>query len=106
MSTHDHDSHGHATTGAHEMTDFEGTYAIWAVPFSILVLMSFVLIIALWVPAAVSRELKAKDVAGAESSRAPLLDHRAEQSQQLAAASDRIAVEQAMAAVVRERAVP
>jgi hypothetical protein len=103
MSTHDHASAGH---GGHEMEDFKGTYAIWAVPFSILILLSFVLIITLWVPSTVSRELKKKDVLGAESSRAPLLDHRSKQSEQLAAASDRIAVEQAMAAVVRERATP
>lgn len=100
MSDHNH------TSGGHELEDFKGTYAIWAVPFSIAILMMFVLVIALWVPSTVSRELKAKDVAGAESSRAPLLEHRADQAGQLAAASDRIAIEDAMAAVVRSRATP
>lgn len=99
MNAHDHASHG-----GHELEDFKGTYAIWAVPFSIALLLAFVLIVSVWVPAAVSSELRNKDVQGAEVSRAPLLDHRAKQAEALAAGSDRIAVEQAMAAVVRQRA--
>ncbi len=97
-------AHDHAAPGGHEMQDFEGTYAIWSVPFSIAMLLVFVFIIAQWVPAAVSNELKNKDIQGAEVSRAPLLEHRAQQAEALAAGSDRIAVDQAMAAVVRQRA--
>jgi hypothetical protein len=78
--------------------------AIWAVPFSLIMLLGFVLIVVLWVPAAVTREMKAKEVQGAEAERQSLLEQRALEAGELEARDGRISVEQAMAAVVREGA--
>ena len=90
MSTHaEHGSHG-----GHETEDFQGTYAIWAVPFSIIALAIFVAIVVLWAPSAASREMRAKETLGAENSRSQLLEHRAHESQVLA--SGVMPVEQAM----------
>jgi flagellar biosynthesis/type III secretory pathway M-ring protein FliF/YscJ len=88
MSTQ-HDSHG-----GHETEDFQGTYAVWAVPFSLMALVAFLVIVALWAPAAASREMRAKELQGAEGSRSQLLEHRAHESQVLA--SGAVPVEQAM----------
>lgn len=93
MSTHTHNEHSHA---GHELTDFEGTYAIWAIPFSLVTLFTFVLIVVLWVPSAASKELKYKDTLGAEASQSSLIDHRAEDAQALGD------VEKSMAEIVKE----
>jgi|GEM_PF-3962384 len=95
MSNHTHSEHAH---GGHELQDFEGTYAIWAIPFSMAILAAFVLIVVLWVPAAAGKEMKLKDTLGAEVSRAGLLEHRAEQAEALGD------IEKSMAAVVAEKA--
>jgi hypothetical protein len=95
MSNHAHSEHGH---GGHEHQDFEGTYAIWAIPFSLAMLATFVLIVVLWVPAAAGKEMKQKDTFGAEVSRSGLLEHRAEQTEALGD------IEKSMEAVVAEKA--
>jgi hypothetical protein len=87
----------------HELEDFEGTYAIWAVPFSLLILVIFVAIIVLWAPAAATREMRLKEIEGAEASRQSLLEHRAEQEAFLAG-SGGIPVERAMDELVRKNA--
>jgi hypothetical protein len=95
MSTHAHNEHAH---GGHEHEDFEGTYAIWAIPFSMAMLATFVFIVVLWVPAAASKEMKFKETSGAELSRSSLVKHRDEQK---AALGD---IEKSMDAVVGENA--
>jgi membrane protein implicated in regulation of membrane protease activity len=97
MSTHAHSEHG-----GYETEDFKGTYAIWAVPFSLALLFAFVFIVVLWVPAAASKEMKTKDIMGAETSRAPLIDHRGQEAGALEAGEGRLSIEESMAAVVRE----
>lgn len=93
MSTHEHHAHG-----GHETDDFKGTYAIWAVPFSLSLLFMFVFIVVLWVPAAASKEMKLKDLAGAEISRESYNEHKAEDAEELGD------IEESMEAVVREHA--
>jgi hypothetical protein len=97
--SHTHaDSHSeHVSHGGHETEDFQGTYAIWAVPFSVIALAVFVAIVALWAPAAASREMRVKEVLGAEESRGQLLEHRAHEKQALA--SGTMSIEQAMRAL-------
>ncbi len=80
--------------GGHEKEDFEGTYAIWAIPFSMVLLAVFVFIVALWAPAAASREMRAKERMGAEQSRRELIEHRA--SEREALASGAVPIEDAM----------
>lgn len=96
MSTHAHSAHG-----GHEMEDFEGHLAIWAIPFSFAMLFAFLFIVVLWVPAAVSRELKHKELEGAEVNRQSLLLHKAEQAEILAG-SEGLPIDQAMAELVRK----
>jgi ABC-type protease/lipase transport system fused ATPase/permease subunit len=98
MNAHTH-SHDSAHVG-HEMEDFEGGYAIWAIPFSLIMLIGFVLIVVLWAPAAASREMKIKEQQGAEASRQSLLDHRALEAETL----EKTGVKQAMAELVRRNA--
>jgi hypothetical protein len=93
MSTHSHNEHGH---GGHELEDFEGTYAIWAIPFSLVMLFTFVLVVTLWVPAAAGKELKIKDTLGAEAAQTSLIEHRAEETEALGD------VEASMSAIVNE----
>jgi hypothetical protein len=95
-------SHAHSGQPGYEAEDFKGTYAIWAVPFSLAILFAFVFIVVLWVPAAASKELKNKDVMGAETSRAALIEHRSQEAGSLQAGEGRLSIEQSMAAVVRE----
>jgi hypothetical protein len=102
MSNHAHAAD--ASHGSHEQTDFEGNFAIWAVPFSLVLLFGFVLIVTLWVPSAVTREMKVKELQGAEAGTQSLLLHRAHEAEAMAAGEGRIPVEEAMAAVVREGA--
>jgi hypothetical protein len=89
-----HEQHAH---GGHETEDFKGIYAIWAVPFSLSLLFAFVFIVALWVPAAASKEMKLKDLAGAEVSHEVYREHDAEDAEEMGD------IEEAMEAVVRER---
>lgn len=98
MSTHtqNHD----AAHGGHEMEDFEGGYAIWAIPFSLIMLIGFVLIVVIWAPAAATREMRIKELQGAEAGRQSLLDHRAVEAEAL----EKAGVGQAMAEVVRHYA--
>lgn len=92
MSTHSHQAHG-----GHETQDFEGGYAIWAIPFSLAMLTAFLLVVVLWAPAAATREMRYKEVLGAEAERQSLLEHRAEEAAVLeTAGADRIPVKQAM----------
>lgn len=98
MSTHTH-THDGAHVG-HEMEDFEGGYAIWAIPFSLIMLLGFVLIVVIWAPAAATREMRIKEVQGAEAGRQSLLDHRALEAEALGKAD----VNQAMAELVRNHA--
>lgn len=91
MSTHE----DHAR-GGHETEDFKGTYAVWAVPFSLSMLFAFVFIVVLWVPAAASKEMKLKDLAGAEVSRESFLEHSEEDAEEMGN------IEESMEAIVRE----
>lgn len=91
MSTHEQHAHG-----GHEADDFKGTYAIWAIPFSMVMLFAFLFIVVLWVPAAASKEMKIKDVAGAEISREAYNEHSAEDADELGD------IDESMDAVVRE----
>lgn len=91
MNTHAIDTASH---GGHEREDFQGTYAIWAIPFSMLLLAIFVFIVSLWVPAAATREMRTKEVQGAEQSRRELLEHRAAEQQSFASAA--VPIEAAM----------
>jgi hypothetical protein len=91
-------THAHSGQPGYETEDFKGTYAIWAVPFSLAMLFAFVLVIVLWVPSAASKELKLKDLAGAVSAVEPTKQHLEEDAQELGA------IEKSMAAIVRESA--
>lgn len=95
MSTHSHAGHG-----GHETEDFEGTYAIWAVPFSFVMLAAFLVIVTLWVPAAASREMRLKEVQGSEVSRQWIEEHRAAEAEALSGETG-IPVSEAMAEIVR-----
>jgi hypothetical protein len=100
MSANTHSSHR-----GHETTDFDSPYSVWAIPFSIVVLLVFVLIIVLWVPAVTSREMKVKEIEGAEAGRQSLLDQRALESEALESAGpDRMPVMQAMIELARVNA--
>jgi hypothetical protein len=102
MSTHANSgAHSHGAHGGYETEDFQGTYAVWAVPFSIAALAVLVAIVVLWAPAAASREMKAKEILGAEGSRSQLLEHRAQESQALA--SGAVPVESAMRALSSDK---
>lgn len=92
----------HAGHVGHETSDFEGRYAILAIPFSMLMLVAFLFIVTLWAPAAASREMQLKEQAGAEAARQSLLEHRTEQAAALEAGEGRIAVTEAMGAVVNK----
>ena len=70
--------------GSHETEDFQGTYALWAIPFSLAMLVAFLVIVVVWVPSAATREMRAKEVEGARSSRELLEQHRAAQREALA----------------------
>ncbi len=82
MSTHAHSGHG--SHGGHETEDFQGTYAIWAIPFSLAMLVAFLVVIVIWAPAAATREMRAKEVEGARSGRELLEQHRTAQREALA----------------------
>lgn len=92
----------HAAHGGHETSDFEGRYAILAIPFSLLMLLGFLVIVTLWVPAAASREMRLKEQVGAEAARQSLIDHRTEEAAALAAGEGRLAVTDAMKALVNK----
>ena len=95
MSTHAHSSHG-----GHETEDFEGTYALWAIPFSFVILAAFLVIVILWVPAAASREMRLKEVGGAEVSRQWIEEHKAAEAEALSG-GEGMPVSEAMAEIVR-----
>jgi len=90
-------AHEHANAG-HEPDEFKIPYAVWAVPFSLSLLVLFVFIVILWVPAAASKEMKAKEQLGAETSRTFFLDHQEEDAEELGD------IEASMSAVVRQHA--
>jgi hypothetical protein len=94
MSIQAHSAPGAHAGPGHETQDLEGTYAIWAIPFSLIALAIFLAIVAMWVPAAASREMRAKEVQGAEESRSQLMEHRAHERQALASGS--MSIERAM----------
>jgi type II secretory pathway component PulM len=98
MTAHSH-AHEAAHVG-HETTDFDNPYAVWSIPFSILLLLAFVTIVVMWAPAAATREMRTKELQGAEAGRQSLLDHRALEAEAL----DKAGVKQAMAEVVRNHA--
>lgn len=90
MNTHEH------THSGHEPDEFKNVYAVWAIPFSLVLLFVFVLIVTLWAPAAASKEMRAKELAGAEASRAGYFEHDEEDAEELGD------IEESMRAVVRE----
>ena len=97
-------THAHAAHGGHEASDFEGHYAILAIPFSMLMLVAFMVIVSLWVPAAASHEMRIKEQAGAEAARQSLLEHRNEEARALEAGEGRIAVTDAMGTLAAKAA--
>lgn len=94
MSIESHHDHG-----GHELEDFSGHYAVWAVPFSLFALFVFLLIVAQWVPAAVSHEMRVKELQGAEAGEQSLREHRAYEAELLAARD--VSVDRAMQALSR-----
>lgn len=94
MSIQANSASGAHTGPGHETQDLQGTYAVWAIPFSLMALAVFLIIVALWVPAAASREMRAKEVLGSQESRGQLLEHR--EHEQQAIASGTLSIDQAM----------
>lgn len=91
MTTHDTPAHA-----GYEPDEFRSPYALWAVPFSMILLVVFVIVISLWVPATASKEMRAKELAGAEASRTGYLEHNEEDADELGN------IKESMEAVVRE----
>jgi flagellar biosynthesis/type III secretory pathway M-ring protein FliF/YscJ len=94
-------THAHAGHVGHEMEDFQGIYAIWAIPFSFVLLVVFLAIVTLWVPASASRELRLKEAQGAEVSRQWIQEQRADEARVLAG-GEGMSISEAMAEVVRK----
>lgn len=91
MSVHENTAHI-----GHEPDEFRNAYALWAVPFSLALLVFFVLIVTLWVPAAASKEMKSKELLGATISRGFYDAHAEEDAEELGN------IEASMDAIVRQ----
>lgn len=94
MSTQAHSTPEARAVPGHEIQDLQGNYAIWTIPFSLIALAIFLIVVVLWVSAAASREMRAKEVLGSQESRSQLLEYRAHEQQALA--SGAMSIDQAM----------